>query len=157
MKKLLYTILAVSIIFSACKKEEEDPSTNTTTTTSFSLEQTIWEVTSFEWDNSDLITIPCFDDEFDGGIHSIRWTFYNNNGNFILKFMSNGVYPDISYTDYDTASYHYYEGLKQIEIDVPENGDIFIAPTLNIIEHTANNLTIRNNYDEVTLYLTKVN
>jgi hypothetical protein len=29
MKKLLYTLLAVSIIFSACKKEEEEPTNNT--------------------------------------------------------------------------------------------------------------------------------
>ena len=28
MKKLLYTFLAVSIIFSACKKEDEDPTNN---------------------------------------------------------------------------------------------------------------------------------
>ena len=28
MKKLLYTLLAVSIIFSACKKEEEDDTPN---------------------------------------------------------------------------------------------------------------------------------
>ena len=29
MKKLLYTFLAVSIIFSACKKEDEEPTNNT--------------------------------------------------------------------------------------------------------------------------------
>ena len=29
MKKLLYTLLAVSIIFSACKKEDEEPTNNT--------------------------------------------------------------------------------------------------------------------------------
>ena len=28
MKKLLYTLLAVSLIFSACKKEEEDDTTS---------------------------------------------------------------------------------------------------------------------------------
>ena len=48
MKKLLYTFLAVSIIFSACEKEEEEPTNNTNNNnSSLTIEETIWEVTSF--------------------------------------------------------------------------------------------------------------
>jgi len=48
MKKLLYTLLAVSVIFSACEKEEEEPTNNTNNNNlSLTIEETIWEVTSF--------------------------------------------------------------------------------------------------------------
>jgi PBP1b-binding outer membrane lipoprotein LpoB len=36
MKKLLFTFLAIAVIFSACKKEEETPANNTATTAAFS-------------------------------------------------------------------------------------------------------------------------
>ena len=48
MKKLLYTFLAVSITFSACKKEDEEP-TNNTNTNSASIFGS-WNVVSLVYD-----------------------------------------------------------------------------------------------------------
>ena len=45
MKKLLYTFLAVSIIFSACKKEDEDPTNNSSPSIVGS-----WNVVSMAYD-----------------------------------------------------------------------------------------------------------
>lgn len=50
MKKLLYTLLAVSIIFSACKKDENEPNTNSNNTTTTGNTDTITN-------NTDSVTI----------------------------------------------------------------------------------------------------
>ena len=50
MKKLLYTLLAVSIIFSACKKDENEPNSNSNNTTSTGNTDTITN-------NTDSVTI----------------------------------------------------------------------------------------------------
>ena len=47
MKKLLYSLLTVSIIFSSCKKEEEEPTNNTNTTPSIIGS---WNVVSMVYD-----------------------------------------------------------------------------------------------------------
>ena len=55
MKKLLYTLLAVSIIFSACKKEDEGP-TNSGNNTTTSIVG-VWAPTSVVLDSSQTVTI----------------------------------------------------------------------------------------------------
>ena len=91
MKKLLYTFLAVSIIFATCKKEEDSSSPNGgTNNTSGSIlgkwDLTQYNVTSIEgyytnypngkvttWDTSVNYTLP--DTAF---LESITWEFFNN-------------------------------------------------------------------------------
>ena len=48
MKKLLYTLLTVSIIFSSCKKEDEGPTTNTSSNTPSIIGS--WNVVSMAYD-----------------------------------------------------------------------------------------------------------
>ena len=48
MKKLLYTFLAVSITFSACKKEDEEPTNNTSSNTPSIIGS--WNVVSMVYD-----------------------------------------------------------------------------------------------------------
>ena len=147
MKKILYTFLAVSIIFSACEKEEENPSTNTTNNTSLTLDQTIWEVTSFEetiGNNSPTtINIPCGDNDWDSGLNSVRWTFVENNNTILVKIVSGN-----NSVDYDTLSYSYFPENNIISIQVlttrfMSEGMLVDDLDFNILEHTTNNLVVK--------------
>jgi len=170
MKKLLYTFLAVSLIFSACEKEKEEPTNNTNNNnSSLTIEETIWEVTSFVYfDNSSAqtftVNIPCTDEEgCDTGINKIEWVFFNNEGFFVEKWV-NGY----NQTYYDTSNYCYDCFPNNDNITLTDfsgqnilDGD-YQAELLNIIEHSSNNLVVEfcDSYsinDCVRVYLTKVN
>ena len=169
MKKLLYTFLAVSIIFSACEKEEEEPTNNTNNNnSSLNIEETIWEVTSFVETYSSgqtfTVNIPCTDEEgCDTGINKIEWFFFNNEGFFVEKWV-NGY----NQTYYDTSNYCYDCFPNNDNITLTDfsgqnilDGD-YQAELLNIIEHSSNNLVVEfcASYDInncVRVYLTKVN
>ena len=147
MKKLIYTFLAVSIIFSACEKEEENPSTNTTNNTSLTLDQTIWEVTSFEQtignNSTTTINIPCGDNDWDGGLNSVRWTFVENNNTILVKIVESNTS-----VDYDTLSYSYFPENNIISIQVlttrfMSEGMLVDDLDFNILEHTTNNLVVK--------------
>jgi hypothetical protein len=61
MKKLLYTFLAVSIIFSACEKEEEsNNSSNNNTNITVQNMVGVWSVTSLVYDGIDWVNVPGF-------------------------------------------------------------------------------------------------
>ena len=91
MKKLIYTFLAVSIIFATCKKEENNSSGTNGNNTSGSIlgkwNLTQYEITSSEgyytdypngkittWDTNATIILP--DINF---YESIRWEFFNDH------------------------------------------------------------------------------
>ena len=171
MKKLLYTLLAVSIIFSACKKEEEEPTNNTNNNnSSLTIEETIWEVTSFVETYSSgqtfTINIPCTDEEgCDTGINKIEWFFFNNEGFFVEKWVDG-----YNQTDYDTSYYCYdcFPNNDNITLtDLSASGQNIMnrwydTELLNIIEHSSNNLVVEfcDSYsinDCVRVYLTKAN
>jgi hypothetical protein len=63
MKKLLYTLLAVSIIFSACEEEDESPTNSINDSTSI---VGLWELVYYEYDGEiqDLENIPPAQYEF---------------------------------------------------------------------------------------------
>ena len=147
MKKLLTILFILPLIFSSCEKEEENSSTNTTTSTSLTLDQTIWEVTSFEetYGNNPttIINIPCGNNDWDTGLNSVRWIFVENNNTLIIKIVDgyNGV-------DYDTLSYSYFPGSNIITLQVLTNtvwseNMIDDDLDLNILEHTTNNLVVK--------------
>jgi len=174
MKKLLYTFLAVSLIFSACEKEEEEPTNNTNNNnSSLTFEETIWEVTSFVETYSSgqtfTINIPCTDEEgCDTGINKIEWFFFNNEGFFVEKWVDG-----YNQTDYDTSYYCYdcFPNNDNITLTALTGGGLITyfgggdtgdTDLLNIIEHSSNNLVVEycdsysiNNC--VKIYLTKVN
>ena len=170
MKKLLYTLLAVSIIFSACKKEDEEPTNNTNNNnSSLTIEETIWEVTSFvSFDNSSAqtftVNIPCTDEEgCDTGINKIEWFFFNNEGFFVEKWVDG-----YNQTYYDTSNYCYdcFPNNDNITLTNFSGQNImdgnYQAELLNIIEYSSNNLVVEfcDSYsinDCVRVYLTKAN
>ena len=170
MKKLLYTLIAVSIIFSACKKEDEEPTNNTNNNnSSLTIEETIWEVTSFvSFDNSSAqtftVNIPCTDEEgCDTGINKIEWFFFNNEGFFVEKWVDG-----YNQTYYDTSNYCYdcFPNNDNITLTNFSGQNImdgnYQAELLNIIEYSSNNLVVEfcDSYsinDCVRVYLTKAN
>ena len=170
MKKILYTFLAVSLIFSACEKEDEEPTNNTNNNnSSLTIEETIWEVTSFvSFDNSSAqtftVNIPCTDEEgCDTGINKIEWFFFNNEGFFVEKWVNgyNQTYYDTSNYCYDCFPNNDNITLTNFSGQNIMDGD-YQAELLNIIEHSSNNLVVEfcDSYsinDCVRVYLTKVN
>ena len=169
MKKLLFKLLAVSVIFSACEKEEEEPTNNTNNNNlSLTIEETIWEVTSFVETYSSgqtfSVNIPITDEEgWDTGINKIEWLFFDNEGFFVEKWVDG-----YNQTDYDTSYYCYDCFPNNDNITLTDfsgqnilDGD-YQAELLNIIEHSSNNLVVEfcDSYsinDCVRVYLTKVN
>jgi len=91
MKKLLYTFLAVSLIFSACKKEDDSPNSGSTNNTSASIIG-IWEMASHTGTYTQGYLDPIQGTEIvtstetaslnyptiDGGWHT--WTFASDGG-----------------------------------------------------------------------------
>ncbi len=150
MKKLLYTFLAVSIIFATCKKEDDSSSPNGgTNNTSGSIlgkwDLTQYNVTSSEgyytnypngkvttWDTTFSITPP--DSDFE--IESITWEFFNN-GTMEEMMMDFGGGND---TDYYTWT---------------KNGNILVLDTdwvLTINTLTANNLNWTDDSEDTSSY-----
>ena len=169
MKKLLFKLLAVSVIFSACEKEEEEPTNNTNNNNlSLTIEETIWEVTSFVETYSSgqtfSVNIPITDEEgWDTGINKIEWFFFNNEGFFVEKWVNgyNQTYYDTSNYCYDCFPNNDNITLTNFSGQNIMDGD-YQAELLNIIEHSSNNLVVEfcNSYSInncVRVYLTKVN
>ena len=147
MKKILFLLISIPLIFSSCEKEEENPSTNTTNNTSLTLDQTIWEVTSFEQtigtNSPTTINIPCGDNDWDSGLNSVRWTFVENNNTILVKIVNGN-----NSVDYDTLSYSYFPENNIISIQVlttrfMSEGMLDDDLDFNILEHTTNNLVVK--------------
>ena len=147
MKKILFLLISIPLIFSSCEKEEENPSTNTTNNTSLTLDQTIWEVTSFEQtignNSTTTINIPCGDNDWDSGLNSVRWTFVENNNTILVKIVGGN-----NSVDYDTLSYSYFPENNIISIQVlttrfMSEGMLVDDLDFNILEHTTNNLVVK--------------
>ena len=169
MKRILIILITIPLIFNSCKKEEEDNQPNNNNS-SLTIEQTMWEVSSFqEKDNNTgqtypMINIPCGDQDWDTGIDKIEWTFFNNEGFFVEKWI-NGY----NNTSYDTSNYSYFPNLDMITLtDYSQDGDGNIldgwwdCQSINIIDHSSTNLEIEfcdTDYEDgcVRVYLTRVN
>ena len=125
MKKILFILITIPLIFSSCEKEEENNNNS-----SLSLEQTIWGLDSYSitLDNGQTLTygpysVPNTNDilsvnygEGDGGgTEYLTWTFFEDNGMFIqdIKLNNEGLISD-------TNTYSYYPGLNRI---ISENGN----------------------------------
>ena len=92
MKKLLYTLLAVSIIFSACKKEEEEPTNNNTNITVQNIVG-VWNINSLVYDDIDYTTVP--------GFESAAFII-NSDNTFSQNVIFNGDL-DIDYGNWDLS------------------------------------------------------
>ena len=153
MKKLLLILLYLPLIFSSCEEEDKSPTNNAgNNNLSLTLEATKWEVTMMQ--ESDIsgqtetsITIPCSPLQgWNSGINKIEWTFFNNEGFFIEKFIdgNNNAYYDTSNYCYDCFPYN-----NKITLNYnPQGGysDIldgsYQPEFLNIIEHSSSNLIV---------------
>ena len=92
MKKLLYTLLAVSLIFSACKKEEEEPTNNNTNITVQNIVG-VWNINSLVYDDIDYTTVP--------GFESAAFII-NSDNTFSQNVIFNGDL-DIDYGNWDLS------------------------------------------------------
>ena len=93
MKKLLYTLLAVSLIFSACKKEEEEEPTNNNTNITVQNIVGVWNINSLVYDDIDYTTVP--------GFESAAFII-NSDNTFSQNVIFNGDL-DIDYGNWDLS------------------------------------------------------
>jgi len=105
MKKLLYTLLAVSIIFSACKKEDEDPAnTNNNNSGNNTVVNNDPSNLIGEWHSEYL-------SDYDTYFHKI--TFYSNGDSFHRRYGGgdvqeyNSAYetPNDGFINFDSHSF----------------------------------------------------
>tara|TARA_B100001093_G_scaffold449153_1_gene455183 strand:+ start:108 stop:626 length:519 start_codon:yes stop_codon:yes gene_type:complete len=154
MKKLLFLLISIPLIFSSCEKEEENPSNNNNNNnSSLVIHNTSWEVTSFEQNYNTIpyqtINIPCTNCEDispDYGILNIRYTFEQSN----LTTLYVRIVYDNNEVKYDTLSYEYIPQNNVISVDcLTSTGESegFIEDELvfNIIGHTSNDLSLEQN------------
>ena len=107
MKKILYTLLAVSIIFSACKKVEEEPTNNNTNITVQNIVG-VWNINSLVYDDIDYTTVP--------GFESAAFII-NSDNTFSQNVIFNGDL-DIDYGNWDLSGSDlilYYDTEEEIQ------------------------------------------
>jgi hypothetical protein len=94
MKKLLYTFLAVSIIFSACEKEEKsNNSSNNNISVSNQNIVGVWDINSLVYDSINMVNVP--------GFNSASFII-NSNNTFSQNVIFNGDL-DIDYGNWDLS------------------------------------------------------
>ena len=158
MKKLLYTLLAVTIIFSSCEKEEENSNSdnnnnnNNNNNSTLVLEQTVWQLQSYEIFDT-IRAIPNNNDPVWGesGLSTVSWMFFNNNEWLIQEYIGNN-----NVIIKDTSIYSFYSGINIINLDY--NGytnefsltnlgqDNNLVTSLNIISFSNNNLVLEGTF-----------
>ena len=127
MKKLIYSLLAVSIIFAACKKEEEN---NNPPTPSVSIVG-VWTTTSVDIDTSSTVTINGVVVDSLSGSGSITMTPTDADIFEEIEFTNNGK----MFVDGDTADYTYSNNLLTVDFgngEVEEVSCSFTATDLSI-------------------------
>ena len=127
MKKLLYIFLAVSIIFSSCKKEEEN---NNPPTPNVSIVG-IWTTTSVDIDTSVTVTMMGMVVDSLSGSGSITMTPNDADIFEEVEFTNNGK----MFVDGDTADYTYSNNLLTVDFgngEVEEVSCSFTATDLSI-------------------------
>ena len=159
MKKLLYTLLAISIIFSSCEKEEDNSNSynnnnnnNNNNNSILVLEQTVWQLQSYEiFDTTRFI--PNNNDPVWGesGLSAVSWMFFNNNEWLIQEYIGNN-----NVIIKDTSIYSFYSEINIINLDY--NGytndfsltnigqDNNLVTSLNIISFSNNNLVLEGTF-----------
>ena len=105
MKKLLFTCLAIAVIFAACKKDEETPTNNTATTYAFSCKINGADFTD---NNPSAIVDPStnvFTIDADDGANSIRLIIYNFSNRTANEQISLNNLTDKAYVILGTDEY----------------------------------------------------
>ena len=109
MKKLLYTFLAVSIIFSACEKEEESNS-NSNINITVSNMTGIWKATSLILDGANISSVATILYKVNSDMTIEENVEYNNNlGNIIDNFGTwelSGSNLIINFVSEEKITYH---------------------------------------------------
>ena len=133
MKKLLFLLISIPLIFSSCEKEEENPSNNTTTNTTLTLEQTMWDLKSSIYTNN--VTGFTETTNFPTSYH--KWTFFDDGT--LIETVDGEDFP---------FTYSYFPGNNKLnlyddDIIEPSNLDFITYGDMifTIIEHTSDNLT----------------
>ncbi|MAW21781.1 MAG: hypothetical protein CMD16_05255 [Flavobacteriales bacterium] len=108
MRKLLYTLLAVSIICSACKKEEEEEEKSNNSSNNTSIAGT-WNATSIYFGPNQLVipgvTYLFYIDPDSSYRHYAYTTFDNSSEDISGEWDQNGSIVNINY---DTGEYLQY-------------------------------------------------
>jgi hypothetical protein len=108
MKKLIYPLLAVSIIFAACKKEDEPTGNNTETSASI---VGTWEITNTNIEEEEIIN--------DITVLDTSYTVTELNGQSKLQFHTGGTWNEYSQNDslISTGNWELYENSLTVDSD----------------------------------------
>ena len=138
MKRLLFTFLAIAVIFSACKKEEETPANNTETTYAFSCKINGADFT----DNSPLATIAqnVLTIDAENGTNSIRLIIYNFSNRTADEQISLNNLTDKAYVTLGTDEY-----------TNTQNGQLIFSNIGNPLSGTFNVICKDANFQSVTV------
>ena len=105
MKKLLFTCLAISVIFATCTKEEEGSLSNSATTYAFSCKIN----GAYFTDNNPVAIVDASTDVFtidaEDGINSIRLIIYNFSNRTANEQISLNNFTDKAYVFLGTDEY----------------------------------------------------
>ena len=132
MKKLLFTCLAILVIFTTCKKEEETPTNNTATTYAFSCKINGADFT----DNSPLATIAqnVLTIDAENGTNSIRLIIYNFSNRTANEQISLNNLTDKAYVILGTDEYTNTQSGQLIFSNIGNS----LSGTFNVICKNAN-------------------
>jgi hypothetical protein len=152
MKKLLYTLLAVSIIFSACKKEDEEPSNTNNNSASIVGG---WDFTELHhidaegyylggYPNGTKVITDSADDialagDTSLGIQSANWTF-SSDGNLNSTVIETNGYVE-------TDVYTYEQNGNILTIDSDDIWSIVTLSSSQLIINTSGQDTLTQNWD----------
>ena len=123
MKKLLFTCLAISVIFTTCKKEEETPTNNTATTYAFSCKINGADFTD---NNPSAIVDPStnvFTIDAEDGANSIRLIIYNFSNRTEGEEITLNNLTDKAYVYLGTASTDWYTNTHSGQLIFSEIGN----------------------------------
>jgi hypothetical protein len=138
MKKLLYTLLAVSLIFSSCKKEEENINNTQNSTPTLIGQWSMYELEMSHLDNFGSEYFNHLIPDTTLGIISIIWDFSSNG---LVYKMQENLDDGQFYIDLDTISY--IQGTDVIYLTTQHSTD----KPYQIITLTSTQLELFNNED----------
>jgi len=112
MKKLLYILICLPLIFSSCKKEDDSPNSGSTNNTSASIIGT-WEIASVTSTSTQGYLHPVQGTEVVTSTDNDSQNYPNDGMTFFWAFASDGTHTETQYINGTLQSIYTYNYIKQ--------------------------------------------